>query len=141
MINLYLDTINWLTIPVGAVLYMFVGGLWYGPIAGKAWMEVMGLTEEDMKDMANPTGAMIKSFISAIVMSFGLAWLMASPAFVNTGALGGAIAGVVIAILIVGGATFPNYAFENKRFKHFLIHMGSVIVAMALIGAMMAIWR
>ncbi len=141
MINLYLDTINWLTIPVGAVLYMFVGGLWYGPIAGKAWMEVMGLTEEDMKDMANPTGAMIKSFISAIVMSFGLAWLMASPAFVNTGAIGGAIAGVVIAILIVGGATFPNYAFENKRFKHFLIHMGSVIVAMALIGAMMAIWR
>jgi len=34
-----------------------------------------------------------------------------------------------------------NYAFENKTLRHFLIHMGSVIIAMMLMGAMMGVWR
>ena len=53
----------------------------------------------------------------------------------------GALVGFALAVFIVGGATFPNYAFENKSFRHFLIHMGNVIVAMMLVGAMMGAWR
>lgn len=141
MIDLNLDTINWLTVLVGAVIYMFIGGLWYGPIAGKAWMKEMGLTEEDLKEGPSPAAAMMKSFIAAIVMSFGLAWVMSQSSFAELSVTGGAVLGAVISVILVGGATFPNYAFENKSLKHFLIHMGNVTVAMALIGAMMAVWR
>ena len=130
--------VNWLAVLVGAVIYMFVGGLWYGPIAGKAWMDEMGLTEEEIKEAGSPTEAMIKSFVSALVMSTGMALILYNPG--NENWMEGVMVGIALAIFIVGGATFPNYAFENRTMRHFLIHMGNVTVAMALIGAMMGAW-
>lgn len=132
--------VNYLTVLLGAVIYMFVGGLWYGPIAGKAWLDEMGMTEEEVKAAGNPTGAMVKSFFSAIVMSFGMAFLFTLPGMTETSAVHGAAFGAFLSIVIVGGATFPNYAFESKNLRHFLIHLGASTVSMALIGAMMASW-
>ena len=43
--------------------------------------------------------------------------------------------------LVVGAATFPNYAFEDKTLRHFLIHIGYTVILMAAIGAMLAGWR
>lgn len=136
-----LDNINWLTVPVGAIIYMFVGGLWYGPIAGKAWMQEVGLTEEDIKASGSPAPAMIKSFIAAFFLATGMAFVMALPSFAQAGWFGGAKIGLILSVLIVGGGTFPNYAFEDKSLRHFLIHLGNVTVAMILMGAMMGAWR
>lgn len=138
MMELFIN-VNWLAVLVGAVIYMAVGGLWYGPIAGKAWMDEMGLTEEEIREAGNPTEAMVKSFVSALVMCTGLGLILYNPG--NEDWLQGMVTGFALAIFIVGGATFPNYAFENKSFRHFLIHMGNVTVAMGLIGAMMGAWR
>jgi len=141
MSDISFEHINWLMVLLGAVLYMVVGGIWYGPIAGKAWMAEMGLTEEEVKSAGNPTGAMIKSFFAAILMSAGLAFILSMPSFRDSGWQGGMMTGFIVSILIVGGATFPNYAFENRSLRHFLIHMGSVTIAMMAIGAMMGYWR
>ncbi|WP_262691589.1 hypothetical protein [Kordiimonas aestuarii] len=46
-----------------------------------------------------------------------------------------------LAILVVGGATFSNYAFENRTIRHFLIHMGNTSIAMTLAGGILAAWR
>ncbi|PCI64448.1 MAG: hypothetical protein COB37_01120 [Kordiimonadales bacterium] len=141
MVDIAIQNINWLTIPAGAVLYMLVGGLWYGPVAGKAWMAEMGMTEDELRAAGNPAAAMGKSFIAAFFLSAGLAFILAMPAFRDSGWQGGMMTGFIIAVLIIGGGTFPNYAFENKTLRHFLIHMGCVIIAMMLMGAMMGVWR
>tara|TARA_R110002096_G_scaffold174349_2_gene350080 strand:- start:1406 stop:1822 length:417 start_codon:yes stop_codon:yes gene_type:complete len=138
MLDLFVN-VNWLAVLAGAVIYMLVGGIWYGPIAGKAWMNEMGVTEEEIKASGSPTAAMIKSFFAAIVMSIGLALILYNPG--NENWMEGMLTGLAVAVFIVGGATFPNYAFENKSIRHFLIHMGNVTVAMMLIGAMMGVWR
>lgn len=135
-----ISDVNFVTVLLGGVIYMFVGGLWYGPIAGKAWLNEMGMTEEEVKASGSPMGAMIKSFVSAIILSFGLAVLFTLDPFKGAGAVDGAIIGAFLSIIIVGGATFPNYAFESKNLRHFLIHLGASTVSMALIGAMMATW-
>ncbi|MEX0299970.1 MAG: DUF1761 domain-containing protein [Kordiimonas sp.] len=131
--------VNWLAVLAGAVIYMLVGGVWYGPIAGKAWMDEMGMTEEEIRASGSPASAMAKSFVAAIVMSIGLALILYNPGDENW--MEGMLVGLAVSVFIVGGATFPNYAFENKSLRHFLIHMGNVTVAMMLIGAMMGAWR
>lgn len=38
--------INWLAVLAASVSAFVVGGLWYGPIFGKAWSNVTGITDE-----------------------------------------------------------------------------------------------
>ncbi len=35
--------VNYLAIIVGAVFSMILGAIWYGPIFGKKWMEIIGV--------------------------------------------------------------------------------------------------
>lgn len=39
--------VNYVAIFVCAVLSMVIGGVWYGPLFGKKWMELNGLSPED----------------------------------------------------------------------------------------------
>lgn len=138
MIELFAN-VNWLAVLAGAVIYMMVGGVWYGPIAGKAWLDEMGLTMEEIQEKGHQSSVYIKSFVAAIVMSTGLGVILYNPG--NENWVEGALVGLGVSVFIVGGATFPNYAFEEKSFRHFLIHLGNVTVAMVLIGGMMGAWR
>lgn len=85
-------------------------------------------------------GAMIKSFVVALFMSAGIAFILSMAASRNSGWQGGMMTGFIMAILLVGGSTFPNYAFENKSVRNFLIHMGNTAIAMMLVGALMGYW-
>ena len=102
-------------------------------------MKEVGLTEEEIKESGNQGILILKSFVSALVLSTGLALILYNPG--NEDVVEGALTGFAIAILIIGGGTFPNYIFEDKSMRHFLIHLGNVAVAMTLIGAMMGYWR
>lgn len=133
-------SINWLAVPVGAILYMVIGGIWYGPIAGKAWMAEIGKTPEDFEGQ-NPMPAMIKSLIAAAFYSFGLALIIYNPALKVDSMQEGAMIGLFVSLLFTAAGTFPNYAFENKTMRHFLIHSGCSVLAMVLTGAMMAYWQ
>ncbi len=136
-----LSQVNWLAVLTSGVITLFVGGLWYGPIAGKAWMEEVGLTEEEIKDSGAPTAAMIKSFIATLVLAVGMSFIITWSGVAVGDWLGGAVVGATMAILVIGGGVFPNYAFENKSLRHFIIHMGNITVSLALIGALLAAWR
>lgn len=136
-----LSQINWLAVLASGVITMVVGGLWYGPIAGKAWMKEVGLTKEEIEASGAPTAAMIKSFIASLVLGLGMSIVVIWSGVAVGDWMGGAVVGITVSVLIIGGGVFPNYAFEDKSIHHFLIHMGNITVAMALIGAMIAIWR
>jgi len=135
-----LANMNWLAVLLGAIIYMVVGGIWYGPIAGKAWMAEMGLTEEEIKESGSPAKAMLQAFVAALFLSAGLEFILSMQSFADGGWFGGMQVGFVLAILIIGGGTFANYAFENKSLRHFLIHVGNVTLAMMAMGAMMGAW-
>ncbi|WP_286831551.1 MULTISPECIES: DUF1761 domain-containing protein [Kordiimonas] len=136
-----LANMNWLAVLLGAVIYMAVGSIWYGPIAGKAWMAEMGLTEEEIKASGSPAKAMAQSFVAALFLSAGLEFILSMQSFADGGWMGGVQVGFVLSVLIIGGGTFANYAFENKTLRHFLIHMGNITLAMMAMGAMMGAWN
>ncbi|MBP9691558.1 DUF1761 domain-containing protein [Candidatus Woesebacteria bacterium] len=42
-------SVNYFAILVGAVLSMVIGAIWYGPLFGKKWMEIIGVDPKDTK--------------------------------------------------------------------------------------------
>jgi hypothetical protein len=78
---------------------------------------------------------MIKGFISNVVLAFGL-WVI----IFHTGVEGwwhGAIVGGFLALFIHGVGGFPNYAFEDRSVKLFLIHLGNSFIGMTVMGAIL----
>ena len=65
--------VNILAVLVSAVLAMISGFIWYGPIFGKKWMKLVGMTERSMDNAkSNMSRTYIISFASAMVMAYVL---------------------------------------------------------------------
>jgi hypothetical protein len=67
--------INPWAVLVAIVAQFALGSLWYGPLLGNPWMEMVGLDMETVQ--ANPPGAgiWISNIFSAALAMFVLAWL------------------------------------------------------------------
>ena len=110
--------INWLSVIVASVSSFLVGGIWYGPLFGKAWMRAFGFTESDLN-----TRYMPKVFIGVNAnMSYGL--------------IAGFLAGFGWVATLLG----ILYLFENRSFKAFLINAGYCILALTLMGGILGAW-
>lgn len=131
------DQHNYLAILAAAVAAMMVGGIWYMPqVMGAAWMTENGLKQEDLTD---PKPAMLKSFIAMLILAFGLSLVIKM-----SGTLGwqdGAVLSLMLGVLIHGAGGLPNYAFERRSMRLYGIHMGSTLIGMTLMGAILGIWQ
>ncbi len=68
--------INHAAVWVCVVLSFVLGFLWYGPLFGDPWMEMVGLDQATIE--ANPPGAgiWITNLISSVLPLYVLAWLL-----------------------------------------------------------------
>lgn len=121
---------NWLAVLVAAVSGFLVGGLWYGPLFGKAWMAERGFTEEDAKSAPMARiygGAFALNLVSAIFLAhllrhFATGWnevMMIS-------------SGVALGFIIPAIGT--NYLFSLASMKLFLIDAGYWLVFYLAMG-------
>jgi hypothetical protein len=130
-------TPNYWAIIVSALSTFLIGGLWYSPaVFGKAWMKENGFTEEDMKK-----GSMGKifglAFFLALISAMNLAMFMGPEDDPAMGALWGFLAGFGWVATFVG----THYLFERKSFKLFIINAGYSIVALTVMGVILAAWK
>jgi hypothetical protein len=128
---------NYWAIIVSALSTFLIGGLWYSPaVFGKAWMKENGFTEEDMKK-----GGMGKifglAFFLALISAMNLAMFMGPEDDPKMGALWGFLAGFGWVATFVG----THYLFERKTFKLFLINAGYSVVALTVMGVILAAWK
>jgi len=136
-------TINYWAVFVVALINMIIGFIWYGPLFGKLWKELMGFTEETMKEMKmSPIGAMIGGFIGAFIMAYILKhFVVSSGAFWN---VGGAFAGVTVAFWIWFGFIAPvtagSFLWEGKPFKIWVLNSSYWLVTLIFMGAILGIW-
>ena len=138
MMSVYAE-INYLAVLAAAVAAMAVGSIWYSPMLfASAWMAE---NKFGPKDLVDPKIAMAKTFVASLVLAFGMAALFLLLAPAPSDALAGARWGFALAVLIHGMAGFPNYAFENRSLRLFLIHLGNTAIGMAAMGAILAVWK
>lgn len=129
--------LNYIAVIVAALSTFVIGGLWYSPaVFGKAWMRENGLTEERLKksNMAKIFGL---AFLLALVAAFNLAMFLGPEDNPAMGAVWGFLAGFGWVAMFVG----THYLFERKSFLLFLINAGYSVVALTIMGVILAAWK
>jgi len=131
-----MSSINWLAAVVAALSGFAVGGIWYGPLFGKAWMAATGMTEEKAKsgNMAMIYGL---TYVLNVVAAISLAMLLGPERTWQTGLLYGAITGLTFVSTAIG----ITYLFEQRPLSQFLINAGYQTVNFATMGVILGAWH
>lgn len=127
-------TYDWVGIIVATVAAMVIGGLWYGPVFGKSWMELIGKTREQLRAQGG-LGYLIAAlgaFITAIVMTAVTQW--AAAVGFGEGALVGIVvwAGFTLSTLVTGAV------FEGRPWGLIMINSGNSLLTFLVVGGIVA---
>ena len=87
------SNINWLSVIVAAVSSFLVGGIWYGPLFGQAWMRALGLSEEELGKRNMPMVFGV-ALLLALFASFNLEMFIGAEADLAFATAAGFFAGI-----------------------------------------------
>jgi len=124
--------INWLSVIIAAVSSFMVGGIWYGPLFGKAWMEGFGFTEDQLNQRNMPMVFGV-SLLLALIASLNLEMFISPEADLAFGLFAGFAAGLGWVATFLG----ILYLFEKRSLKVYSINAGYCVVALTLMGAIL----
>jgi len=129
--------INWLALIVAVIARMVLGAVWYSPpLFVKPWLAASGMSEAQMK--AGLPKALTFDLVGTIVMAFVLVH-----AVKYAGAQGiaqGAAVGFLNWLGFVAVTTLSATLHEHRPFKLWLINNGYQLVALLIMGAILAAW-
>jgi Protein of unknown function (DUF1761) len=129
--------INWLALVVAVLVRMALGAAWFSPpLFLKPWLAASGMSEAQMK--AGMPKALTFDLVGTIVMAFVLVH-----AVKYAGAQGiaqGATVGFLNWLGFVAVTTLSATLHEHRPFKLWLINNGYQLVALLIMGAILAVW-
>ena len=129
--------VDYLAVLIAAVASMIIGYVWYGPLFGKQWMKLSGVTQGDIeagkKDMPKTYGLM---YISAAVMAYVLsAFIYYAGA---TDMVAGAMVGFWAWLGFVATVLLGGVLFEKKSLDLYYLNSGYNLVTLVVMGAIIA---
>ena len=123
---------NWLAILAGAVVPMILGFIWYHPkVFGTAWMDAMGMSEEERNQKPNPM-LMVGALALAAVVSYGFSRYAGHTEEGMSQFVHGMYHGIMPALMLAVPVLISNSLFENRSTKHILINAAYWALALAL---------
>ena len=124
-----LIALNWIAILVATAVAFVLGGLWYGPLFGNAWLTALGKTPDDIQPSPAP---FVISFFTALLTSVVMAGLMAALGIASVA--GGAVFGLITGIGFIATAMASDTAFCGWGMPLFLIQAGYRVSYAILMG-------
>ncbi len=137
-----IESINWLAVLAAALVGFAIGFLWYGPLFGKKWMVLTGLSSEEIAN-----GNMPKIFIGTFVFQFVMAFCLAMffygdpEASSNVNAGTGAFYGFLTGAGWVTTALGVNALFEQKSWSYIILNGAYWIIVFTLMGLVLGAWQ
>jgi hypothetical protein len=131
---------------LGAVVAAIVlGTVWYGPLFGKQWMRIVGITMGEMTNAMKQS--MMRSYtilaITTFVMAFVLAHALSFASQLTDAE--GVMAAVTTALWIWLGFIVPptlgSVLWENRPWKYLFIVSGYYLVALILMSVILTVWQ
>jgi hypothetical protein len=111
------------------------GGLWYGPLFGKAWMAAAGMTEARLR-ARHPARVYGPTLLLNLVAAASLAM------FIGGGDLEfGLFAGLMTGATFVSTALGVTYLFEDRPLRLWLINAGYQTLNFTVMGALLGAWH
>ncbi len=137
--------INYWAVLASTVAAIVLGSIWYGPLFGKQWMRLIGISMpgEITKAIKN---AMVKSYaiqtVSVLVMAFVMAHVLffISEIFDIEGVIAGVTAAIWIWLGFVVPVTLGSVLWENRPWRYWFITAGYYLVTLAAMGIIFAVW-
>ncbi len=134
--------VNLLALLASVVASMVLGSLWFGPLFGKAWMKMMGMSKDKMtsaqkKSMGNSYAIMaLGSLLTAYVMQHSL--VFASTYLHIYGLNAGLMTGFWNWAGFIAPSTVGMVLWEGKPWKLWCLVAGYWLVQLLLTGAILA---
>jgi hypothetical protein len=127
--------VNWMAVLIAGIVHFTIGMIWYSPLMfAKMWMELTGVSE-----MKPSLQDMIMTVLSSLITAFVLGNII-----ILSGAktiVDGAVVGIMVEIGFIATLLLGDMIFEKKPFKLFLLRNGYNLIALSVIGALLAVWR
>ena len=127
-----LSSLNWLAVVVAAAAAFAVGAVWYGPLFGKRWQALSGLSDEDIQG-ANMAATYGTAFALQLIAVVVLALLLGPDATAGSGALTGLGVGAAWVATAMGVTSL----FTQAPFALTAINAGYHVAYYALAGAIL----
>ncbi len=129
--------ISWIATLLAAFAGFAVGGLWYGPLLGKAWQRESGLSDEAIKNANMPLifGA---TFALNLIAAFILGHVLST--YGRPGLHTSTLVGFGIGLGFVATSIGVSYLFARKSMKLFLIDAGYWVVIYTIMGAIFGLF-
>lgn len=132
--------INYLAVGVAGVLYWILGAVWYG-LFSQRFVALMRWTPEDLARIQAQGSAreLALAFVASMLTAYVLAHFVR---YVGArSAAGGALTGLWVFVGFVLTTNLATVIFEGRPAGLYLINMGYNLVALLLMGALLAVWR
>ena len=130
--------INWLAVLTAAAIRVAIGALWYSPVLFvRPWQAVSGVTDTELN--ARLGRGIAVDVLMSLIMAFALANIVVASGITDWA--NGAIAGFWVWLGFVATTAMTLWSFENRPLKLIAINTGQNLVALILMGALLAVWR
>ena len=136
--------LNYWAVLAAVVAAIVLGTLWYGPLFGKMWMRIVGISIGEITPAAKRS--MVRSYtilaLATFVMSFVLAHALffASALTEAEGVLAAATTAIWIWLGFVVPVTLGPVLWENRPWKYWFITAGYYLVALILMAVVITVW-
>ena len=127
--------LNWWAILVATGAAFALGGVWYGPMFGQAWLKALGKTEADIQPSPTP---FVVSFFAALLSCLVLAAIMKGLALNSLG--GGLLIGGLVGLGFIAASMASDSAFGRTGMPLFLIQSGYRVLYSILMGGILGAW-
>ena len=128
---------NWVAIVIAAIAQFIIGWVWYGPLFGKTWMSMMGMSQQSMSREGmgkTMTLTFIGSLVTAAVLSMLVGWMGAKTLSA------GIAAGFWAWLGFVATVTLGGVLFAKMSWNLYILNNAYQLVSLAVMGAILAKW-
>lgn len=136
--------INYFAVLVAAILNIVLGFLWYGPLFGKQWMKLSGMSKEKIESMKKK--GMTKTYVMVLVSSFVMSYVLAHALVFASGYLkvyglsAGIMSGFWNWIGFVAPVILGPVLWEGRPYKLWILNSSYYLVSLLLMGSILAVW-
>ncbi len=137
-------TINYLAVIVCAVFSMALGAIWYGPIFGRKWMEIVGANPDDVEARKKMQKSAAPLYAVQFLLTLFQVWVLAYYISGSQDASGLEnsiwIWAAFVMPIIASGAMWNNDS-KKVSWSRFLIQAGYQLINFIAFGLILGLWK
>lgn len=137
-------TINYWAILVCAILSMVIGGIWYGPLFGKKWMEIVGVKPEDLKARERMQKSAGLLYALQFVLSLFQVWVLAYyiEGWKEASGIENALwIWAAFVMPTIAAASMWNNDSAKISWTRFALQAGYQLIMFAIFGLILSLWK